>query len=168
MSSSLRLSLISAALTFVVLAGAASADAAITAHGSVEQVYATGLTPGATMTLLDAKGRKVAAKKVDALGGLLFRDVKPGAGYTVSAGKADRSGPVTVLSTQPAPPTTDVYKQDIPSGGYGYLTTRDGPNLSIFVHPPQDVSDALPGGVKIPSPPGAKVPTLIEYAGYGY
>ena len=68
---------------------------------------------------------------------------------------------------------TGVYDQSIPSDGYGYLTTRDGTKLAINVHPPQDVSDALPVGVPLPPLPklpdgvGA-TPTLIEYSGYGY
>ena len=164
---SVRVSVAVAALASVFLIGAGAAQAAINAKGSVEQVYATGLVPGAKVKLVDARGKRVAAQKVSALGGILFRDVKPGGGYTLRS-RTDTSAPVTVLSTQPAPPSTDVYDQDIPSSGYGYLTTRDGTKLSIYVHPPQDVSTALPGGVKIPSPPGTKVPTLIEYAGYGY
>ena len=31
-----------------------------------------------------------------------------------------QSDPLTVLSTQSAPPSTDVYDQSIPSSGYGY------------------------------------------------
>ena len=29
-----------------------------------------------------------------------------------------------------------IYKQSIPESGYGYLTTRDGTQLAIDVHPP--------------------------------
>src|SRR5204863_337586 len=56
------------------------------------------------------------------------------------------------------------------SSGYGYLTTRDGTKLAIYVHPPQDVANALPlpGGVKLPQVGNGPYPTLIEYAGYGY
>jgi hypothetical protein len=72
-----------------------------------------------------------------------------------------------VLSTQPAPPSTGVYNQTIPSNGYGYLTTRDGTQLSMYVHPPQDVAKALPG-VQLPPIPSGPTPTLIEYSGYGY
>ena len=83
----------------------------------------------------------------------LFRNVAPGAA-TASGRPAGgtASGPLTVLSTQPAPPSTGVYNQTIPSGGYGYLTTRDGTKLAIYVHPPQDVANALPlpDGVELP------------------
>ena len=42
----------------------------------------------------------------------------------------ERSEPLRVLSTRPAPPSTDIYDQAIPSSGYGYLTTRDGTKLA--------------------------------------
>jgi uncharacterized protein len=146
-------------------AGAASAQAAMDAHGSARQVYVTGLPGKAKGTLLNAKGHKVATKSADADGGLLFRNVKPGSGYRVRA-NGTTSDPLTVLSTKPAPPNTDIYNQTIPTSGYGYLTTRDGTKLAIDVHPPQDVTNA--GGVTIPGLPAGQRPTLIEYAGYGY
>ena len=77
--------------------------------------------------------------------------------------------PLTVLSTRPAPPSTDVYNQTIPSSGYGYLTTRDGTKLAIDVHPPQDVTNVAAGGLPLPARRRpARRPTLIEYSGYGY
>lgn len=145
-----------------------TAAAAISAHGSVEQVYATDLEPGAQMALVDGAGKRVRTKRADAQGGLLFRGVKPGDGYRIRpAAGGEASAPVTVLSEQGAPPSTDVYDQSIPSSGYGYLTTRDGIKLAIYVRPPQNVTSA--GGVHLPDlPAGAPTPTLIEYAGYGY
>ena len=76
-----------------------------------------------------------------------------------------------MISTRPAPPSTDVYDQSIPSNGYGYLTTRDGTKLAINVHPPQDVANALPAGVRsrrCRAADAGPTPTLIEYSGYGY
>ena len=88
------------------------------------------------MTLFDRRGRKVATKPADSLGGVLFRKLAPGGGYRVRlASGGPRSGPLRVLSTRSAPPSTDVYNQSIPSSGYGYLTTRDGIQLAIDVHP---------------------------------
>ena len=157
------------AVAVAALAGAApAAAAAIDARGSVEQVYLTDLVPGARMTLVDARGKIVRTKRADAQGGLLFRQVRPGAGYRVRpAGGGAASAPVTVMSTRPAPPTTDVYDQQIPSSGYGYITMRDGTKLSIYVRPPQDVTNATPAG-KLPATPSSPTPTLIEYSGYGY
>src|SRR5215218_4405796 len=147
---------IAAALTFVP---AAAAD--LNAHGSVEQVYATGFAPGAQATLLNPAGVGVKTRKANSLGGLLFRNVKPGTGYKVRAG-GETSEPLTVLSKQSAPPSTDAYNQQIPSDGYGYLTTRDGTKLAYSVHPPSDAATALPG-VEPPPVPAGPTPTLIEY-----
>ena len=139
-----------------------------TARGSVQQVYVTGLASGAQMSLVNGAGTTIATRKANSLGGLLFRDVPAGSGYRVrpTAG-GTASGPLTVLSTTPAPPSTSIYGQAIPSSGYGYLTTRDGTQLSIYVHPPQDVTKVLPG-VQLPQIPSGPTPTLIEYSGYGY
>jgi uncharacterized protein len=148
---------------------AVAADApSFDAHGSVEQVYATGLSPGAQVALYDSQGQEVASKSAGDLGGVLFRDVAPGGGYTVGlTSGGPRSAPLQVLTTQSAPPSTDIYNQSIPSSGYGYLTTRDGTELAIDVHPPQDVTHVLPG-IELPPLPSGPTPTLIEYSGYGY
>jgi uncharacterized protein len=110
----------------------------------------------------------VASKPAGELGGVLFREVAPGSGYTVGlASGGPKSPPLQVLTTQSAPLSTAVYEQSIPDHGYGYLTTRDGTELSLYVHPPQDVTHVLPG-VELPHLPTGPTPTLIEYAGYGY
>jgi len=157
-----------ALLAVLLIPATAAADPAIDAHGSVEQVYATGLAPGAQVSLYDGGGAEVASRTVNELGGVLFRSVAPGSGYTVglTAG-GPRSDPLQVLTTQSAPPSTSIYGQSIPSSGYGYLTTRDGTKLAIDVHPPQDVTHVLPG-VELPPIPAGPTPTLIEYSGYGY
>ncbi|HWO83276.1 MAG TPA: hypothetical protein VNM38_05740, partial [Solirubrobacterales bacterium] len=145
-----------------------TAAAAIDAHGSVEQVYATGLSPGAQVSLYDSGSVAVATREANQLGGVLFREVAPGGGYTVGlTSSGPESPPLQVLTTQSAPPSTGIYSQSIPSSGYGYLTTRDGTKLAIDVHPPQDVTHVLPG-VELPPLPSGPTPTLIEYAGYGY
>ncbi len=170
MSSRIRRGTIAAtlALSLVLLAAAASAASAFPAHGSARQVYATGLAAHAKASLLDRHGKVVQSKRADALGGLVFRGVKPGTGYRVRLGKhGAKSAKLTVISNRSAPPSTGVYGQTIPKSGYGYLTTRDGTKLAIDVHPPSDISDALPGGVHLPTT-GAASPTLIEYSGYGY
>ncbi|MFL5897114.1 MAG: CocE/NonD family hydrolase [Solirubrobacterales bacterium] len=154
-------------LALLLVPGRAAADPGFEARGSVEQVYATGLLPGAHVSLQDAEGAEVAAKAANALGGVLFRNVAPGDGYTVGVAGGPSSAPLRVLSAQPAPPDTGIYDQSIPSSGYGYLTTRDGTKLAIDVHPPQDVTRALPGA-ELPPLPSGPTPTLIEYSGYGY
>jgi predicted acyl esterase len=154
-------------LLLVVAADPADA-ASFSAHGSVEQVYVTGLAPGVRMSLIKRPGRTVARKRADAQGGLLFRHVKPGTTYRVIRSRhGERSGLLTVLSKRSAPPSSAIYGQKIPPSGYGYLTTRDGTKLAIDVHPPQDVSSVVPG-VSLPHLPSGPTPTLIEYSGYGY
>ncbi len=146
--------LISAAFASPAAARPGHAAATFTARGSVEQVQVTGARAGARLSLVDRGGRQAGSRRADSLGGLLFRNVTPGAGYRVRQG-AVRSGAVTVLSDRSAPPSTKTYGQTIPAGGYGYLTTRDGTKLAIDVR--------LPG----PADKGP-YPTLVEYSGYGY
>src|SRR3954462_12065808 len=145
---------------------------AFSAQGSSKQVYATGVPSKAQVSLFDGKGRKIATKRATGLGGVLFRNVKPGAGYRVRPAGGSKSGPLTVISNRAAPPSTDVYNQTLPTSGYGYMTMRDGTKLAIDVHPPSDISNAAPVGIHLPkslaTPPGSPSPTLIEYSGYGY
>src|SRR3954449_11445826 len=94
----IRVFAVAAATGLACMMGAGAAEA-FDAHGSAEQVYATGLGAKQQTSLLDRRGHTVAKEKADDLGGVLFRDVKPGSGYRVRAG-ATRSGPLTVLTTQ--------------------------------------------------------------------
>jgi predicted acyl esterase len=151
-----------------VFASSASA-ASFDAHGSAEQVYATGLPAGAGISLLDSNDTVVQTRSANSLGGALFRNVQPGTGYRVRLDSTNEtSDPLTVLTNQSAPPSTDVYNQTVPSNGYGYLTTRDGIKLAYSVHPPSDVSNVF--GQELQNPAGDTLPspTLIEYSGYGY
>ena len=129
------------------------AAAAMKAKGSVEQVYVTGAKPGAKLKLFK-KGEKIATDRVGELGGALFREVKPGPSYFVMQGKQQKAGPIRVLTDRSAPPKEKLYDQELPQGGYGYITMRDGTKLAANVSLPL-----------APGPP--PYPTLIEYSGYG-
>src|SRR5215212_9276818 len=157
-------------LALLCLSSAAAAEPTFNARGSVEQVYATGLSAGAQASLLDSGDQVVATRNANDRGGLLFRNVTPGDGYRVRlTATSETSGPLTVLTTQSAPPSTDVFDQTVPNDGYGYMSTRDGTKLAYSVHPPTDVTNV--GGVDLPpNPAGNSVPspTLVEYSGYGY
>jgi predicted acyl esterase len=157
-----------------VASGAASAStpaapSVFRAHGSVGQVYVTGLPGGAQAALLNASGHRVASKAADSLGGLVFYDVKPGTGYRVrQLPSGPKSGPLTVHTAVSAPWNPGIYQQPVAEAGYGYLTTRDGTKLAYTVHPPTS-----PAGLGINLPPKLVPftkpwPTLIEYSGYGY
>ena len=130
--------------------------ATFVARGSAEQVYVTGAQRGTLLSLVSRTGVRVASRRVDSLGGLVFRDVTPGTGYRVrhAIGHGGVQSPsLRVLSDRAAPPSTRIYNQKIPTQGYGYLTTRDGTKLAI--------------DVRVPSGKGP-FPTFVEYAGYGY
>ena len=104
----------------------------------------------------------------------------PGKGYRVRLTSTNEtSGPLTVHTTKPKPWDTSVYDQEIPDNGYTYLTTRDGTQLSIDVHPPTSPAGepGVPSMFHFPTLPipgvptpsyTAPYPTLIEYSGYGY
>jgi hypothetical protein len=130
-------------------AGVAHAAPAFESSGSVEQVYATGVPVGAGVTLRDGVGNAVGSKSADSLGAVLFREVKPGNGYRLEVG-GQQSEPLTVLTQRSAPPSTSIYDQTIEPHGYQYLTTRDGTQLAIDVHPPQDVLKLVTN--QIPNP----------------
>jgi uncharacterized protein len=141
-----------ALLALLGMLPAVARAASFQARGSVQQVYATGLSPHATAVLDDAHGHLRARRRADAQGGVLLRRVAPGRGYRLRSGH-DRSGPLTVVGGGAAPRSTKSYGQPLPAGGYGYLKTRDGTELAIDVR--------LPAG-------SGPYPTLVEYSGYGY
>jgi uncharacterized protein len=168
-----------ALVVFALSLATAAGAAAFTAQGSVDQVYVTGAPANAEMSLSKG-GATVATQTADALGGLLFRNVKPGKNYRVHLGSGgETSDPVTVHKATPAPWDPGIYSQEIPDNGYTYLTTRDGTQLAIDVHPPTSPAGE-PGApsmfhfptLPIPGVPTpsytAPYPTLIEYSGYGY
>ena len=166
---------LAAALAIAALAALApgSARAQDTADyragGSARQVYVESLPANTRVTLRDATGKVVKRRTANAAGATLFRAIKPGSGYTVTPDGGKTSEPLRVLTRASAPPDTSVYDQTIKPDGYQYLTTRDGTQLAISVHPAADVAAALPGGVKLPDLPATNAtPTLIEYSGYGY
>jgi predicted acyl esterase len=145
-------------------------------RGSAEQVDVTGLAANAQASLLNSKGAAISAQNADSLGGLLFRDVKPGKRYRVLVSSTgETSEPITVHNDKPEPWDPEIYGQSIPDNGYTYLKTRDGTELAIDVHPPTSPAGepGVPSKFHFPSLPAtgdytAPYPTIIEYSGYGY
>ncbi|GAC1436346.1 MAG: hypothetical protein NVSMB51_07610 [Solirubrobacteraceae bacterium] len=133
----------------------ATAARALTVRGSVAQVQVTGAAPASRMILIGPRGVRLQSRRATMLGGVVFRDVPPGSGYRVRTQSGVRSRALAVLSARPKPPSGRIYRQRLPAGGYGYLTTRDGTRLAVNV--------LLPG----PASAGP-YPTLVEYSGYGY
>jgi hypothetical protein len=174
-----RISL-AAALIVGSIVGIASAGASarvknhhqLVARGSARQVQITGVAAGARVALLDRAGHRVATRRADALGGLVFDRVKPAKGYRVRVlPHGPRSAAITVHTSRSKPWDPKIYHQSIPDEGYGYLTTRDGTKLAYDVHPPTSPAGlglppiTLTSGLPDYAPP---YPTLIEYSGYGY
>ncbi len=133
-------------------AGGSGTDLEI--RGSAKQVHVTGAESREQVELL-RRGSAVASRRASKLGGVVFRDVKAGTGYSVRGEAGGTSRRVRVLSGRAAPRDAGIFEQDLPAGGYGYLKTRDGTSLAINV--------LLPG----PAEDGP-YPTLVEYSGYGY
>lgn len=125
------------------------------ARGSVGQVHVTRAAPGATLELLDAAQEVVRTGAADYQGSLIFRELEPGPGYRVLARSAPSglSEPLAVLPFEGSTPSQDFYDSQVLEPGYGYLTTRDGTKLSVFV--------ALPG-----PPENGPYPVLVNYSGY--
>ncbi len=164
-----------AALVFASLTLTAASSAALPAvHavGSVNQVYVTGLEPNAQASLLTPAGATLYTQHANALGGTLFRNVPAASGYHVHLDNGATSAALTVHPAAPAPWDPQIYNQSIPDSGYTYLTTRDGTQLAIDVHPPTSPAGepGLPAGTPLPNGPDylPPYPTLIEYSGYGY
>jgi predicted acyl esterase len=169
-----------ALMAFSLWLAAAASASAFTVQGSVEQIDVTGLAPNAQMSLLSNSGATVYTQEADSEGGLLFRSVKPGNGYRVrSIATGETSGEITVHTSASAPWDPSIYDQEIPDNGYTYLTTRDGTELAIDVHPPTSPAGepGVPSEFHFPTFPQPGLPsldytppypTLIEYSGYGY
>ncbi|HEV2922595.1 MAG TPA: CocE/NonD family hydrolase [Solirubrobacteraceae bacterium] len=167
-------------MVFAVWLVTAASASAFSAQGSVKQVDVTGLAANAQMSLLNSSGATVYTQNADSLGGLLFRNVTPGTGYRVRlSSTGESSGRITVHSEAAAPWDPGIYNQSIPDNGYTYLTTRDGTQLAITVHPPTSPAGepGVPSSFHFPTFPQPGVPTpsytppyptLIEYSGYGY
>ena len=151
-----------------------TATAGFRAVGSAEQVYVTGLGPSEQASLLDPDGSTLATQDADQQGGLLFRNVAPGTGYRVVDAGGTTSAPLVVHDDSAAPWDPGIYDQSVSDNGYSYLTTRDGTQLAIDVHPPTSPAGepGLPPGTNLPRVPHGDFlppyPTLIEYSGYGY
>lgn len=122
---------------------------------SVEQLHVTHAVPGSTLELRDANDDVLAVVQADYQGSYVFRELAPGPGYhVVETGTNPRvHGPFEVMSIEGSQPDQAFYDSQTLQPGYGYLTTRDGTQLSVFV--------ALPG-----PPEDGPYPILVNYSGY--
>jgi len=122
---------------------------------SVEQLHVTRALPDQPAALIDRWGNEVAAGTTDAQGSLVLRLVAPDWGYrvVVGAGAREASPRVRVWSEAESLPPQSFYAAQVLEPGYGYIETRDGTKLSVYV--------SLPGPVE-----DGPYPTLVNYSGY--
>jgi predicted acyl esterase len=123
-------------------------------RGTLEQVYVWQAPVETPLELVAADGSVSDTGVTDTQGSLVFREVPPGQGYIVrvAAEPATHVEDVWVRSTDDLGPDPALYEQPL-QPGYGYLTTRDGTKLSIFV--------TMPG-----PPENGPYPTVVTYSGY--
>jgi uncharacterized protein len=137
--------------------------------GGVETLTVTGAEPGADLVVRRADGTEVATLVADDVGNAHLAYVPPtarrmagpqdlvdalAAGHTVEPGEYTVNGVAVRVLAVDHHPDPALYDQDLPAG-YGYLTVRDGVQLSVMVRFP---SEDLFG-----PPP---YPTVVEYSGY--
>jgi predicted acyl esterase len=123
-------------------------------RGTLEQVYVWQAPAETTLELVSADGTVFSEAATDDLGSLVFREVPPGEGYIVRVAAEPETAvaDVWVRSAEDLGPDPAVESQVL-QPGFGYLTTRDGTRLSVFV--------TLPG-----PPEAGPYPTVITYSGY--
>ncbi|MCA9715284.1 MAG: CocE/NonD family hydrolase [Myxococcales bacterium] len=121
---------------------------------SVEQLHVWNATPGIELEVHDDSGSVVAAGTVDQYGGLVFRELAPGSGYSVqTVDGSDRAWPLEVMPIVGSTPPQSFYDAQEIGPGFSYITTRDGTTLSVYV--------TLPGPIE-----DGPYPTLVNYSGY--
>lgn len=137
----------------VVLALGCGREATFQVRESVEQLHVTHATPGATLVVVDGKGKEVATGTVDEQGSLVFRRLAPGKDYLVkTTGKdPEQSRLLTVMSVESSKPKVESYAAQKLEAGFNYITMRDGTTLSAWV--------TLPRGK-------GPFPTVVNYSGY--
>ncbi len=138
-------------------APAVTAPAGFSGHGSIDQAYVLGATPGERLLVVDGSGHTTGSGVADRLGSLMVRNLSPGDGYTFRAVRGKEvlgTAPFRVQSTADTPPASFYAAQHL-NAGLNYLTTRDGVQLAATVR--------LPPGKTLADGP---FPTVIEYSGY--
>jgi predicted acyl esterase len=148
-------------LTIGAPGAGASGAGGLLGHGSVDEAWMTGATPGDSITLLQ-NGKAVTNSanpaKADSLGTLIIRSLRPGDGYSwddTTSGHESATFPVLAPGDNPATGAA-LYAGQPMHEGLNYLTMRDGVQLAATVRYPY-------GGTCTATAP---CPTVIEYSGY--
>ncbi len=119
---------------------------------SVHQLHLWNAAPGLPVTLTGPDGATVTEAVTDELGSLVLRELPEGEGYRLTVGQ-ERTGTLRVYRAEELLPERSFYAAQRLKAGTGYITTRDGTTLAVFV--------TLPG----PEEEGP-YPTVVNYSGY--
>jgi uncharacterized protein len=130
-----------------------AATGELTVSGSVEQIHVVHAEPGVRVDVRGPRGYRESGT-TDANGGLLFREVPAGGGYTVAIEGERGRFPVTVLDPDDHPDPRFYAAQDL-DPSEGYLRTRDGTLLAYQVVLP-DPEVFGPG----------PYPVVVDYSAY--
>ena len=124
--------------------------ASFSVRESIEQLHITHATPGTTLGLYTTDGDLIDEGITDDLGSLIFRLVPPDGRYyveTIDADSQEKSGPHRVMTVEGSVPRQAFYDSQVLEPGFGYIETRDGTLLSIYVY--------------LPAPPPRTAPTRL-------
>ena len=146
-------------------------------RAGVETLTITDASPGTRLRLEETDGQRIVTVVVDDAGNAHIAYLPPThrvvdgiedlvevvrEGYTLRSGDyflvdestGKRHGPIRVLAIDDHPDPS--FYNQVLTAGFGYLTMRDGVQLSVMVHAPDE-------NLYGPAP----WPTVIEYSGYG-
>jgi len=116
-----------------------SLTASFEVRGSVEQIAVWKAPRGVAIEVHDAGGALVQSGTTDSLGSIIFRNVPPGDGYSVTVPSLPARGTtsaVRVMSIANSLPPQSFYSGQKIVKGYNYITTRDGTKLAAYVTMP--------------------------------
>ena len=126
-----------------------------TVRGTIGQIYIWKAPVEADIEVVGPDGDVVGGGATDYQGSLIVRGLEPGPGYVVRmADDPDElTDQIEVLSVEGSLPDESFYAEQTLEPGFGYITMRDGTQLSVFV--------SLPGPVE-----DGPYPTIVNYSGY--
>ena len=148
---------VAALLASVSSASASTASLSFRGHGSIEEAYVVGASPGSHLRLVSGSGKVVGRGVVDRLGSLIVRNLTPGRGFRFEESRRSRTLatlPFSVFAAN-SPPPASFYSSQRLHQGLNYMKMRDGVLLAATVR--------LPPGKTLADGP---FPTVIEYSGY--
>ena len=130
-------------------------EASFEVRGSINQIYIWRAPEMVAVEILDQNGDLLAEGETDWQGSLVFRALEPQENVEVRLRDepTNRATELTILSVENSAPSALFYQSHVLRPGRGYITMRDGTQLSVFV--------SLPGPIE-----EGPYPTIINYSGY--